>query len=408
MRRIEEDEEFLEVFACILVGLQIPISDISTALEESIKLDWEDVYDFVNPFGDRRGRMFNSVWTFDLDKGLLFLTKQDRVLSAPIELGLQRPLTVDDFHRLDPENKTAEDFQSLEPYWDLKMDICPRKRAFLGRTLADFGHTWRHILRRQMNSATFIKMAYAAVWISSMKFDIFERTGFEHVGGQSLGPYVWVSDLPKWNSPKSTFLQVGSNWFVFVQEIQEGIEMARDHACSRPQVAELEASPTTYAILSLRQITLCKITHGEPVWTRAETLFGENPSVTAIDMMIWASDTSAAESGPSRIHSLPVEIQDNILYYAATSPVSSGRLGCTLGLGSPFTWTESGLKIEIQERKRHRGETSPVESYIMFNGIMSGLSYKREYEPPIMYHWFGDLPKLQPGPHAYLKTTPMD
>jgi hypothetical protein len=25
MRRIEEDEEFLEVFACILVGLQIPI-----------------------------------------------------------------------------------------------------------------------------------------------------------------------------------------------------------------------------------------------------------------------------------------------------------------------------------------------------------------------------------------------
>jgi hypothetical protein len=83
------------------------------ALEQGIKLEWEDVYDFVNPFGDRRGRMFNSVWTFDLDKGLIFLTKEDRVYSAPLELGLQRSLTLDDFHALDPGNQTAESVQAL-------------------------------------------------------------------------------------------------------------------------------------------------------------------------------------------------------------------------------------------------------------------------------------------------------
>lgn len=381
-------------------------AEISTALEQGIKIEWEDVYDFVNPFGDRRGRTINAVWTFDLDKGLIFLTKPDCIYSAPLELGLQRPLTLDDFHPLDPRNQTAESLQSLpEPYWDLKMGLAPRQRAFLGRILADFGHTWRHILRRHMNSTTFIKLAYATVWISSMKFDIFERTGFEHVGGQGIGPYAWVTDLPKWDSPKSTFLQIGSTWFVFAQDIQEGIEMARDHAYSRPQFTKPVVSSATYAILTLRQIVLCKMVDGEPVWTRPEILFDKSPSNTAIDMMIWASDTSTAESRPSRIHSLPAEIQDKILYYTATSPVSVGRLGCTLGLGSPFLWNENGLKIEIQERKRNRTEESPVESYVMFSGIMSGLSYKREYGPQTIHHWFGDLPKLQSGPPAYPQTS---
>lgn len=364
------------------------------------------MYDLVNPFGDRRGRTLNAVWTFNLDKGLIFLTKPDCINSAPLELGLQRPLTLDDFHPLDPGNQTAESLQSLpKPYWDLQIDVAPRQRAFLGRILADFDHTWRHILRRHMNSTTFMKLAYATVWISSMHFDMFERTGFEHVGGQGNGPYAWVTDLPKWDSPKSTFLQVDSTWFVFAQDIQQGIEMAQDHANSHPRFTEPDVSSAIYVILTLRHIVLSKMVDGEPVWTQPEILFGENPSDTAVDMMIWASNTSTAESGPSRIHSLPAEIQDNILYYAATSPVSAGRLGCTLGLGSPFPWNESGLKIEIQERKRNRTENSPVESYIMFNGIMSGLSYKREYGPSTIHRCFSDLPKLKSGPPAYPQTS---
>jgi hypothetical protein len=263
------------------------------------------------------------------------------------------------------------------------MDIPPRRRSFLGRILADFGYTWRHILRRQMNSTTFMKLAYATVWISSMRFGIHERLGFEHLGGQG-GPYVWVTDLPKWNSPKASFFQVGTTWFVFAQQIQEGIKIVRDHARSCPLSKKPMVSVETYAILSLWQIALCKIVHGEAVWTRPEMLFGDSPSDTAIDMMIWATDTSITEPGPSRIHSLPVEIQDNILFHAATSTVSAGRLGCILGLGSPFPWTESGLKIMIQERKGNRTEESPIESQIIFNGMVSGLSYRREPMPSII------------------------
>ncbi|KAM0238414.1 hypothetical protein ACHAP5_008604 [Fusarium lateritium] len=403
-RRIEEDADFLELFSLILVGPQITAfkAEISTALEQGIQLEWEDVYDVINPYGDRRGRIFNSVWIFDLNKGLLFLRKQDCVYLAPLELVFQRLLTLDDFHQPNPETQINEKPQTLpEPYWVPKMDISPRKRSFLSRMLVDFGYTWRHVLRRPMNNATFMRLAYATVWISTMQFEIHERQGFEHLAGQ-CGPFAGMGFTER------SIVQVGSTWFVFIQDIQEGIEMARDHARSYQQFNKPMASAVTYAVLSLRQITLCKMVRGQLVWTRPEILFGESPSDTAIDMLVWASDTLTTEPVPSRIHSLPLEIQDNILYCAATSSVSAGRLGCILGLGSPFTWTESGLKIKIQERRRNRVEESPLESQIMIHGVMSGLSYKREPMPSTIRFWVDDLPRLQSGLHACLQTTSMD
>ncbi|KAM0345803.1 hypothetical protein ACHAPU_006156 [Fusarium lateritium] len=159
----------------------------------------------------------------------------------------------------------------------------------------------------------------------------------------------------------------------------EGIGMARDHAHSHPPLTNGVAM---YAILSLSQITLCKIVHGELTWTRPEVLLGEGASETAMDMLIWASNPSEMKPYSSLIHSLPVEIQDTILYYATTSSVSGARLGCTLGLGSPITWIEKGgQKIKTQKKYRKRKESTPVESQIVFYGVMSGLSYTRETLP---------------------------
>jgi hypothetical protein len=132
-------------------------------------------------------------------------------------------------------------------------------------------------------------------------------------------------------------------------------------------------------------------------------LFGASPpSLTALDMLIWASSTSTNEPEPSRMNSLPLEIQDRILHYAATSSVSAGKLDCILGLGSPFIWTEGGWKIIIQKRKRNRTAKSPVESQIVLDGVMSGLSYRQEPEPVTRHTRHTDLPKsVQAGLHAY-------
>jgi hypothetical protein len=107
-------------------------------LEQCINLIWEDVYDFVNPFGDRRGGSFNSVWTFDLDKDVLLLTKSHQFCSASLELARERLLTLGDFELLTSPRQPFLEQTLPGPYWEPKLESLPRARAFLGQVLRDF------------------------------------------------------------------------------------------------------------------------------------------------------------------------------------------------------------------------------------------------------------------------------
>lgn len=173
---------------------------LSAALERGTKLVWEDVDDFVNPFGDRRGGAFSSVWTFDLDKDMVFLETKDRLSAAPLEIGRERPLTLDDFELLDLPRQPLEETTLPGPYWEPEIGQTSREKSFLGRALRDFAYTWRHVLRRQVNRTTFTKLAYATLWISTMDFTVRERAGFEHI--TEGGPYVKLVDLPNWETPQ--------------------------------------------------------------------------------------------------------------------------------------------------------------------------------------------------------------
>lgn len=356
------------------------IDKLFAALEQGIQLTWEDVYDFVNPFGDRRGDLFNSVWTFDLDKDILLLMKKDRHCSAPLRLARERLLTFDDFELVStPKEPLLEDRTLPGPYWEPKLDPIPRERSFLGQVLRDFSYTWRHIIRRQMNTTTFMKLAYAIIWISTMEFTLLERIGFEHISDG--GPYVRLLDLPCWETPEATLVPAGSgsSWFVLSQDIWRGLEMVRNHTKSQSPLACSTTDEVIYTILTLRRVVLCRALGEGLVWTQSEKLFDGSPaSDTAIDMILWAARASKTEPQQTTINRLPIEIQDRILYHATSSFVASAKLGCELGLGSPFCWVDKGVKIGIAEFKRHRFESSPVESQVILNGFRSGLSYKRE------------------------------
>ncbi|KAI8723148.1 hypothetical protein NCS52_00170000 [Fusarium sp. LHS14.1] len=371
-------EILLDLISRVLAEQEKCLEKLSAALERGTRLVWEDVYDCVNPFGDRRGGAFSSVWTFDLDKDVLILETEDQLSVAPLEIGRQRPLSLDDFKLLDLPQPPLEQPSLPGPYWEPEVYQRPREKTFLGRVLRDFAYTWRHVLRRQMNTMTFMKLAYATLWISTMDFTIRERTGFEHI--TEGGAYVWLVDLPNWETPKATLVKAGSTWFVLAQDIQDGLEMVRRHAEGHSSLKSPTVNVVTYAILSLWHLTLCKAKGNGIAWTKSEALFGESPaSDDAIDMLLWATNTARhAKLEPSRLNLLPTEIQDRILYQATTSLVASGKLGCELGLGSPFSWVDRGAKIRVEERKRHRFESSPVESQIFFDGVMSGLSYKQE------------------------------
>lgn len=411
-----DDVALLELFSRILIGrgncpgpsnqlftlaFSNSIADeILRTLQKGIELEWEDVYDFVNPFGDTRGRAFNSVWTFDLDKDVLFLTKHNRLCSAPLRLARERILTLDDFEMLKVATETtAEEKVVPGPYWDLQPKVDDRKEAFLGRILRDFGHTWRHVLRAEMNNVTFTKLAYAVIWILNLDFTIVERTGFEHVGGRG-GPYVGVADLPRWDAPDETIVRVGTCWIFLSRDIPKGLDMIRERMENRKAMTDSTSSTATYAILTLKHIVFCKVHDGDLVYTRPESLFGNIPlSGSAIDLLLWASDLHHAEPEPCRLNFLPIEIQDRILRHSTTNTVAAAKRGIELALGSPCSWTERRRKIKLEELLRHRTEASPVESQIFFNGVMSGLSYKCEAAPMGFKVDMSSLP-VPPRPNA--------
>ncbi|RSL74408.1 hypothetical protein CEP53_000241 [Fusarium sp. AF-6] len=222
-RKPPDCDTLLDLISRVLAEQEKCPEKLSVALERGTKLVWEDVYDFVNPFGDRRGGAFSTVWTFDLEKDVLFLENKDQLSVAPLEIGRQRPLTLDDFKLLDLPQQPLEQTILPGPYWEPEFDQVPREKSFLGRALRGFAFTWRHVLRRQMNTTTFMKLAYATVWISTMDFTILERTGFEYI--TEGGPYVKVVDLQSWETPKATVVKAGSTWFVLAQDIQDGLEM---------------------------------------------------------------------------------------------------------------------------------------------------------------------------------------
>lgn len=153
MKKSPDDTTHLELFSCILVGqdkcpsmffrwrdyfylfLSIANSTLGkllATLQQGLNLTWEDVYDFVNPFGDRRGGSFNRVWTFDLDKDVLFLTKKDRSCSVSLDLARERLLTLADFELLSLPRQTFIEEQILPgPYWEPKIGTPSRVRPFL-------------------------------------------------------------------------------------------------------------------------------------------------------------------------------------------------------------------------------------------------------------------------------------
>jgi hypothetical protein len=336
-------------------------------------LKWKQVSDFVNPFGDSRGNQFQTVLILDLNKDSVTITKKDGSYWAPLGIARERLLTWDDFKAQQPSAELNEEHETLQgPYWEPAIEVDSRKKAFLGRVLRDLAHAWRHVLRRPMNAKTFLKFAYAIIWISTNDIIIHERTGFRCNTGLP-GPHISVMDLPRWKTPDKSFVKVGKSWFVLAQDINSGLDMVNRHVSE-----ESSTRCSLYVVLTVRQVVLCKADKASLVWTKPETLFDSTPaSDAAIDAILWAA-TDSVEPTPNAIHSLPIEIQDRIMHFATISFVASARLGCELGLGSSFTWLEGRNKIEAKLTKKHRFESSPVESMIMLNGTMSGLVYQRE------------------------------
>ncbi|KAF2472128.1 uncharacterized protein BDR25DRAFT_366887 [Lindgomyces ingoldianus] len=352
------------------------------ALYESLRVKWQLPYDAFYPFGDHRRAGIETVWTFDLDNDMLLFSKRDCGGRLALPLVRQRPITISDFEPLEPPSQPTlglgDDFMLMPPYWEPKLHVLERNKAFLSRVLNDFGYQWRHILRSRYNDLTFRKLARDVIRIATLDFNVVEITKPRH--GQTSGPMVWIDSLPEWDPFDSHFTRVGQLWVAMSQDLKGGLSLVRRHISTKtgnapnsyPQSADVV---DTYLILSVRHIILCRAGRDKVEWTQPEPCFNGVDSLSgqALDMLLSATSTSPCQTP---IHNLPTEIQNKIIQYTSQGSVEAARMGCILGLGLPFLWKDGDLPLEREEAHRNRSEITPAESQLWFDGYMSGISYK--------------------------------
>jgi hypothetical protein len=133
-------------------------------------------------------------------------------------------------------------------------------------------------------------------------------------------------------------------------------------------------------ILSVKHIMLCHATDWASLkHTAPEPLFNGDygnrpPSDLALKYLICAT-ASAQPLIFTTIQSLLIEIQDIILNYSSVGTVVAAKVGCMLGLGSPFSWKDGPLKVTLEEKYAIRPSGFSVESQVWFDEHKSGISY---------------------------------
>ena len=169
------------------------------------------------------------------------------------------------------------------------------------------------------------------------------------------------------------------------QDLQTALKTAKDEAKESNKLMN-QGDPTeqrTYLLLSVRQMSVCHVdSTGNFLYTAPTTLMDGRtlPSPSAINLLLQALSPPRP---PLRtpVHNLPLEIQDQILKHVSAGPIEAARLGCVLGLGSPYTWMRAvdwprrGGPVELLTSPSHRTESTPVESKICFRDVFSGVSY---------------------------------
>lgn len=269
------------------------------------------------------------------------------------------------------------------PYWKPRIELDERVKAFTYPLLRDFHHRWRHVLRNDFNFTTLRVLANAVIRLSTLDFEVRENTG----GNFVAATHVWITHLPPWDPLSADIQRAGSLHIVLCQDIQEGLLKAKQHLATRQfsvagsQQATKDAEPQAdYLILSVKHIVLCHATSPTSLKTTApEPLFngdsGSEPSSDlALDYLIWA--TASARILPvTPLQSLPLEVQNLILTHVSTGTVEAAKEGCLLGLGTPFSWKDGHLKVELTARRYTRPTGSSVESQIWFGEHKSGVVY---------------------------------
>lgn len=374
-------QEVRDVRAAFVHGLILMKAESTLSkLYSRIGQDWHQQDDIVTPFNDRRWSHVGAVWTFDLDRDILYLDKSDRKFCITLDTIRQRSITIAD---LEPRTIASPLREALQipysaPYWRMRRknvnhSCLQRRKSFITRILSDFAFQWRHVLSGDYNNFTFRRLAYAIIKIFALDFGVREVT----LTRPGLGGFlVWTNNLPEWDYPSSHIIRFGDTSVVLCQHAQHAVSLiAEDHV----KRSRIYPNPTTesftYLILSVREVVLCRRDKEGPRYTEPYRLLDgkEPPSDEAIELLLHAIQPSCRVPA---LHKMPIELQDAILAGVSAGPIERARMGCLLDAGSNFGWSCGGRTVEREIGRRFRGAGTPVESHIQVDGHDTGVAYK--------------------------------
>ncbi|KAI1174447.1 hypothetical protein F4777DRAFT_385053 [Nemania sp. FL0916] len=380
-RRHGDDDDMLQLYSRVLLG--VTIDSTFDAVYSRVSSKWHLQDDIFYPFHDRRRSLIQTVWVFDLDLDILRFDKEDCHRQLPLSVIRSRAATLADFHPYAPPRLPEPGSQTSisPPYRKLRRrgldaERIERRRAFVGRILADFAFQWRHILCSRYNDSTFRKFASAIIKIATLDFNVVEVTTSRHGIG---GFIIWLHNLPGWDAFKERVIPISgtSTSVVMSRHIPHAIAMIRDHFAktwnSGPDGCWEYRS---YLILTVREVILYQINSDSPeIYTEPKRLFNgyDPPCQEAIQLLLEATYSGC---DTTLIHQSPVELQDLILDNVSMGPIERARVGCILECGSRFAWRDKNRDIKREEVFRNREPWTPVESHIWFGDRSSGLAYK--------------------------------
>ncbi|KAH6707846.1 hypothetical protein BKA61DRAFT_135159 [Leptodontidium sp. MPI-SDFR-AT-0119] len=383
VRNAENLGEALALFSRLL--FRKPKNATFDALSQGIHADWSLHDDIVNPLGDKRQALV-TVYTFDLDQDMLYFSDATQNLQIPLSCFRSDEIVLLEMMKPyePPPPPSLKNGALPPPYWKPTQSASVRSVSFVKRVLSDFGHLWRHILRRGYSEHTFRQFAMAILRIGSLDVDIREEASrWLHTSMLSQrGPYVWIHSRPTWKACGEQIFPLGKIMVVLDQNLDKAHSLAEADA-SKLLITEPPNS-MLYLLLSVRHVALYKVDcNGVTKCTEPAALLNgiDCPSNEAVLLLLHA--TAAASPPPPRtsVHKLPVELQDRVLSNVSEGQVKAAHLGCLLELGSTFGWlrsddTRRGGQIEALLSPTHRHETTPVDSKIYFDGVFSGLAYR--------------------------------
>lgn len=365
---------------------QLTIVDSTFSIFEKFwDKQWHHFHDTLFPYGDdgdRRQAYFHTVWTFKLEHDLLLFTKSDAAGQLPLSLLRERLITFSDFTPCSPPHAPHFELEKKFPlpHWNPILHTSHRNNVFAHRLLNDFNYQWRHVLRNRYNDFTFWQLVTAILRLATSDFETVElHEPFLNI--EIRGPFVCLLDLPTWQPWDRGIFLLGRVWIVATQDPADAIPLIRQHFDTHPSTASNEPYNHTehYLILSVRQILLCHVNPEKMLWTAPESFLNgdQTPcSDRAIDLLLLTLSPLTERKPQSALQALPIEIQNQILAHVSRGPVEAARLGCVLGLGSPFLWHDGKAKICRKRSDQSRTENSYVESQIWFGEGMSGLAYR--------------------------------